>query len=75
MSDRSQNTHDKIHCLALAKEAYGAACSVGFDRANMIGRSFTFDMVSITARLNALPIVLTPIKILGLIESTAGTRS
>ena len=23
MSDRSQDTHDKIHCLELAKEAYG----------------------------------------------------
>ena len=49
--------------------AVHSALSVGLERAKMIGRSFSLLMVSTTRWVKAPPLVLTPIRIVGLSNS------
>ena len=51
-----------------------SALSVGLDRAKMIGRSLILAMASTTGWSKAPPVVLTPIRIVGLKASMASTK-
>ena len=51
------------------------ACSVGFESASITDRLLIRDMASTTFWLNAPPIVLTPMMVVGLMSSIAATKS
>src|SRR6516165_5084156 len=66
-------SRDQLELDALFK--YHSACSVGLERAKMMGRSLSRDIASMTCRVKVLPTVLTPMIAVGLMDSMAATKS